>query len=193
MIIAFAADQYGRYGYRWIAAMLRDAGVVVNIPRVRMDLAAGGAEGSGEAAEERPWLRLNDGYRDCLRPLYPNHIWSYYFVEDRTHNGRKDRMLNVIDEFTRECLAIRVILKLRSTDVIDVLSDPVHPAPSDIVLDTAWSSSPWPSASGSPPSEPTPRTSSEAVHGDNWPPESFNEARDESLNGESFTLCNRRR
>ena len=51
------------------------------------------------------------------------HPWSYDFVEDRTHDGRKFRMLNVIDEFTRECLAIRVGRRLRSTDVLDVLSD----------------------------------------------------------------------
>jgi len=50
-------------------------------------------------------------------------VWSYDFVEHRTHDGRKYRMLNVIDEFTRECLAIRVARRLRSTDVIDVLSD----------------------------------------------------------------------
>ena len=53
----------------------------------------------------------------------PITSWSYDFVEDRTHDGRKIRMLNVIDEFTRECLAIRVSRKLNSTDVIDVLSD----------------------------------------------------------------------
>ena len=58
-----------------------------------------------------------------LRPERPNHVWSYDFVEDRTHNGRKFRMLNVIDEFTRECLAIRIDRRLKSTDVIDVLSD----------------------------------------------------------------------
>ena len=72
---------------------------------------------------KRGRLWLNDGSCIRLRPLYPNHIWSYDFVEDRTHNGRKYRMLNVIDEFTRECLAIRVNRKLRSTDVIDALSD----------------------------------------------------------------------
>jgi putative transposase len=58
-----------------------------------------------------------------LRPEHPNHVWSYDFVEDRTHDGRKYRMLNIVDEFTRECLAIRVNRKLNSTDVIDVLSD----------------------------------------------------------------------
>ncbi|GAB4073143.1 hypothetical protein GCM10028812_52900 [Ancylobacter sonchi] len=68
-------------------------------------------------------LWLNDGSRIRLRPEYPNHVWSYDFVEDRTHNGRKFHMLNVIDEFTRECLAIRIDRKLNSTSVIDVLSD----------------------------------------------------------------------
>ena len=50
-------------------------------------------------------------------------MWSYDFVEARTHDGRKIRMLNVIDEFTRECLAIRIARKLNGTDVIDTLSD----------------------------------------------------------------------
>ena len=58
-----------------------------------------------------------------LRPEHRNHVWSYDFVEDRTHNGRRIRMLNIIDEFTRECLAIRIDRKLNSTDVIDALSD----------------------------------------------------------------------
>jgi putative transposase len=68
-------------------------------------------------------LWLNDGSCIRLRPEHPNHVWSYDFVEGRTHNGRKFRMLNIIDEFTRECLAIRIDRKLNSTDVIDVLSD----------------------------------------------------------------------
>jgi transposase InsO family protein len=58
-----------------------------------------------------------------LRPERRNHVWSYDFVEDRTHDGRKYRMLNVVDEFTRESLAIRVRRKLKSIDVIDVLSE----------------------------------------------------------------------
>ena len=68
-------------------------------------------------------LWLNDGSCIRLRPERPNHVWSYDFVESRTHDGRKFRMLNLIDEFTRECLAIRVDRKLNSTTVIDVLSD----------------------------------------------------------------------
>jgi putative transposase len=53
----------------------------------------------------------------------PNHVWSYNFMEDRKHDGRKIRMLNIVDEFTREALAIRVARRPNSTDVIDVLSD----------------------------------------------------------------------
>jgi hypothetical protein len=52
-----------------------------------------------------------------LRPQQRNHVWSYDFVEDRTHEGRKYRMLNVLDEFTHECLAIRVARKLKAIDV----------------------------------------------------------------------------
>ena len=66
------------------------------------------------------------GYRRItamLRSEHPNHVWSYDFVEGRTHDGRRYRMLNIIDEFTRECLAIRIDRKLNSTDVIDALSD----------------------------------------------------------------------
>ena len=58
-----------------------------------------------------------------LRAESPNHVWSYDFVEDRTHDGRKYRMLIIVDEFTHECLAIRIDRRLKSIDVIDVLSD----------------------------------------------------------------------
>jgi transposase InsO family protein len=68
-------------------------------------------------------LRLNDGSCIRLRPEHPNHVWFYDFVEDRTHDGRKFRLLNAVDELTHECLAIRVARKLKATDVIDVLSD----------------------------------------------------------------------
>lgn len=72
---------------------------------------------------KRSRLWLNDASCVRLRPEHANHVWSYDFVEDRTHDGRKIRMLNVIDELTRECLAIRVDRRLKGADVIDVLSD----------------------------------------------------------------------
>src|SRR3954454_21952353 len=76
-----------------------------------------------EKQAKRGRLWLADGSCLRLRAEYPNHVWSYDFVEDRTHDGRKYRMLNVLDEFTHECLAIRVARRLKAVDVIDVLSD----------------------------------------------------------------------
>jgi putative transposase len=120
--IVALATQYGRYGYRRITAMLRAAGWAVNVKRVeRIWRREGLKVPMRQPKKARLWL--NDGSCVRLRPERPNHVWSYDFVENRTHNGRKFRMLNVIDEFTRECLAIRIDRKLKSTDVIDVLSD----------------------------------------------------------------------
>jgi len=116
------ACRYGRYGYRRITAMLRSEGWTVNAKRVeRIWRREGLKVPQKQPKKGRLWL--NDGSCVRLRPEYPNHVWSYDFVEARTHNGRKFRMLNIIDEFTRECLAIRIGRKLNSTDVVDALSD----------------------------------------------------------------------
>jgi transposase InsO family protein len=72
---------------------------------------------------KRKRLWLNDGSRIRLRPERPNHVWSCDFTEDRAHDGRKYRMLNIVDAFTRECLATRIDRKLASTAVIDALTD----------------------------------------------------------------------
>jgi putative transposase len=116
------AEQYGRYGYRRITALLRSSGWVVNTKRVERIWRREGLKVPAKQPK-RGRLWLNDGSCVRLRPERPNHVWSYDFVEDRTHDKRKFRMLNVIDEFTRECLTIRVARKLKATDVIDVLSD----------------------------------------------------------------------
>jgi putative transposase len=116
------AIRYGRYGYRRITAMLRSEGWTVNVKRVeRIWRREGLKVPQKQPKKSRLWL--NDGSCIRLRPERPNHVWSYDFVEGRTHEGRKFRMLNVIDEFSRECLSIRIARKLNSTDVIDVLSD----------------------------------------------------------------------
>ncbi|MFK0167159.1 IS3 family transposase [Rhizobium sp. NPDC090279] len=120
--ITALALQYGRYGYRRITAMLHQAGWIVNVKRVERIWRREGLKVPYKQPK-RGRLWLNDSSCIRLRPEYPNHVWSYDFVEDRTHNGRKIRMLNVIDEFTRECIAIRVERKLKAVDVIDVLSD----------------------------------------------------------------------
>ena len=120
-IIALATT-YGRYGYRRITALLWAAGWVVNVKRVeRIWRQEGLKVPSRQPRKGRLWL--NEGSCVRLRPERLNHVWSYDFVEGRTHDGRKFRMLNVIDEFSRECLVIRIGRKLKSTDVIDVLSD----------------------------------------------------------------------
>jgi putative transposase len=117
------ARQYGRYGYRKIAELLRStAGWIVNDKRVERIWRREGLKVPAKQPK-RGRLWLNDGSCIRLRAERPNHVWSYDFVEDRTHDGRKYRMLNVIDEFTHECLAIRVQRQLKAVDVIDVLSD----------------------------------------------------------------------
>ena len=113
------ATRYGRYGYRRIAALLREAGWVVNVKRVERIWRQEGLKVPAKQPK-RGRLWLNDGSCVRLRPERPNHVWSYDFVEDRTHNGRKFRMLNVIDEFTRECLCIRIDRKLRSLSLIHI-------------------------------------------------------------------------
>ena len=120
-ITALAAT-YGRYGYRRITALLHQAGWSVNAKRVQRIWRREGLK-VPQKQPKRGRLWLNDGSCVRLRAERPNHVWSYDFVEDRTQDGRKFRMLCVIDEFTREALAIRVKRKLNSTDVLETLAD----------------------------------------------------------------------
>ena len=102
-IIALAR-QYGRYGYRKVAELLRtQVGWVVNDKRVERIWRREGLKVPPKQPK-RGRLWLADGSCIRLRAAYPNHVWSYDFVEDRTHDGRKYRMLNVVDEFTHECI-----------------------------------------------------------------------------------------
>jgi putative transposase len=126
------ASKYGRYGYRRITALLRNEGWIVNHKRVQRIWREEGLK-VPQKQPKRGRLWLNNGSIVRLKPLFPKHVWSYDFVQDRTHNGVKFRILNVIDEFTRECLAVKVARSLTSHDVIDVLTDlfiergvPVH-------------------------------------------------------------------
>ena len=138
------ARQYGRYGYRKIAALLRStAGWVVNDKRVERIWRQEGLK-VPQKQPKRGRLWLNDGSCIRLRAERRNHVWSYDFVEDRTHEGRKYRMLNVVDEFTHECIAIRIERKLKSIDVIEVLANLFITQPCIEALDeailprTAW-------------------------------------------------------
>jgi transposase InsO family protein len=113
---------YGRYGYRRITTLLRQAGWVVNRKRVeRIWRREGLKVPRRQLKRSRLWL--NDGSCVRLRPERANHVWAYDFVEDRTHDRRKFRILCVVDEFTREALAIKVDRKLNSADVIETLAE----------------------------------------------------------------------
>lgn len=115
------AGQYGRYGYRRVTSLLQTEGWRVNHKRVERIWREQGLK-VPKKQPKRKRLYLNDGSCIRLRPLFPNHVWSYDFVSDRLSNGKKIRMLTVIDEYTRKCLTIRVDYQLKSDDVIDVLS-----------------------------------------------------------------------
>ena len=114
------ASQYGRYGYRRITALLRTEGWHVNAKRVQRIWRR---EGLKVPQKQPKRLWLNDGSCIRLRPCWPNHVWSYDFVMDRTHDGRKFRMLTVIDEFTRRCMAVVVERRLNSDNVLHCLTE----------------------------------------------------------------------
>jgi transposase InsO family protein len=112
---------YGRYGYRRITALLRNEGWRVNHKRVwRIWRQAGLKVPQRQPKRGRLWL--NDGSCVRLRPEHKNHVWTYDFVFDRTHNGCPLKMLTVVDEYSRESLAIEVARRLTSKDVIRVMA-----------------------------------------------------------------------
>jgi len=115
------ASQYGRYGYRRVTALLRAEGWHVNHKRVERIWRREGLK-VPDKQPKRGRLWFNDGSCIRLRPGWRNHVWAYDFVQARTHDGRAFRMLTVIDEFTRACLAIVVARRLRSDDVLEVLA-----------------------------------------------------------------------
>jgi transposase InsO family protein len=120
-IIALASE-YGRYGYRRITVELRKAGWPVGKDRVQRIWRR---EGLKVPQKQKPRGRLwfNDGSCVRLRPERANPVWAYDFVSASTHDGRTLRLLVLIEEYTRECLAIRVATRLGSYEVIETLAD----------------------------------------------------------------------
>jgi transposase InsO family protein len=116
------ASEYGRYGYRRVAALLRWQGWHVNHKRVERIWRREGLK-VPHTQPKRARLWLNDGSCLRLRPRHRHHVWSYDFVMDRTHDGRAFRMLTVIDEYSRECLAIRTERKQNQETVLETLAD----------------------------------------------------------------------
>jgi len=182
------ASEYGRYGYRRITALLNQTGWKVGKDRVQRIWRR---EGLKVPAKQKPRGRLwlNDGSCIRLRPEEPNHVWSYDFVHDRTHDGRSLRLLTLIDEFTRQCLAIGVARRLSSHDVIETLGEcmlkygvPEHVRSDNGAEMTAKRVRKWLQTLGAKPLFIEPGSPWE-----NGYCESFNgKLRDECLNGEIF-------
>lgn len=116
------AKEYGRYGYRTITSLLNQEGWSVGKDRVYSIWREEGLK-VPEKQPKRARLWLADGSCIRLRPEKRNHVWSYDFVADTTRDGRPFRILNIIDEYTRECLASYVARRIRSQDVILILAD----------------------------------------------------------------------
>ncbi len=116
------AVDYGRYGYRRITALLQMEGWKVNHKRIERIWRAEGLK-VPQRQPKRRRLWLNDGSCIRLRPEHPDHVWSYDFVQHYTHDGRKFRILTILDEYTRQCLAIDVERRLNRESVLDRLTD----------------------------------------------------------------------
>ena len=130
------ASEYGRYGYRRVTALLQAAGWQVGKDRVQRIWRR---EGLKVPSRHRPRSRLwlNDGSCVRLRPLHRNHVWSFDFVQAQTHDGRSLRILTLIDEHSRACLALKVARRINSVGVIEALADAMclHGIPEHIRCD----------------------------------------------------------
>ena len=116
------ATCYGRYGYRRVTALLRHEGWRVNHKRVERIWHREGLK-VPKKQPKRGRLWLNDGSCIRLRPTHKDHVWSYDFIHERTREGRAFRIISVIDEYTRECLALRAERRQTSLKVLEVLDD----------------------------------------------------------------------
>ena len=116
------ATQYGRYGYRRITALLRREGWRVNHKRIERLWRREGLK-VPHKQPKRGRLWLNDGSCLRLRTERRDRVWAYDFVHERTHDGKALRLLTIVDEYTRQCLAIDVARRLNSDNVLERLAD----------------------------------------------------------------------
>jgi transposase InsO family protein len=116
--IKVLSEKHPRYGYRRITALLRREGNEVNgkrVQRVRR------MEGLQVNKKQRRMRRVGQSTAQRQRATHRGHVWSWDFVEDQTERGTRFRVLTLIDEFTRECLAVHVAWSIRAVDVITVV------------------------------------------------------------------------
>jgi len=116
------AAQYGRYGYRRVTALLWQEGWKISPSRVERIWKQEGLK-VPQKQPKRGRLWLNDGSCVRLRATHKNHVWSWDFVMDRTDDGRVIKILTLIDEYTKEALAVYPARRIRANDVIDILAD----------------------------------------------------------------------
>ena len=114
--------QHPRFGHRRIRILLQQEGWKVNRKRIYRLWVAEGLKVPRKVRKKRAVGTKASG---CVRRQaeYKNHVWTWDFIFDRTANGRSIKILSIVDEFTRECLALPVSRKLKSTEVLDVLAD----------------------------------------------------------------------
>lgn len=116
--IVALSQQHPRYGYRRITALLRRDQWSVNpkrVQRVRRQ------EGFKVSKRQRKMRRQGQSTAVRQRATRPNQVWSWDFVEDQTERGSRLRMLTLLDEYTRQCLAVHVAWSIRAVDVITVV------------------------------------------------------------------------
>jgi len=121
-IIIYLVANFGHVGYRMVTRVMKGMGIEINHKRVyRIWREEGLKRPTKQTKKAR--ITLNDGSCVRLRAMYKNHVWSYDFMHERTMDGRAVRILNIIDEHTRECLASIPSRSFKSKDVIEILAD----------------------------------------------------------------------
>ena len=114
------AKQYGKYGYRKVTGLLRTEGFHVNHKKVERLWREEGLQIPQRHKKKKRLYHHNDSVVR-LRSKHAHHIWAIDFVHDKLSNGQPYKMLTVIDEYTRQALAIHTDFKINSNDVIDVI------------------------------------------------------------------------
>ena len=111
-----------RFGYRRIAALLRREGWRANPKRIYRLWRQEGLKVPNKKRKRRS-LGVSENACHCRRAERPDHVWTWDFIFDRTTSGSALKWLSVVDEFTRECLCLKVARGITSEDVIDALAE----------------------------------------------------------------------
>lgn len=117
------SEDHPRYGYRRITVLVRRKGELINAKRVQRVRRHHGLQ---VRKKQRKMRRTGLSTAQRQRAIHANHVWSWDFVEDQTENGTRFRILTLIDEFTRECLAMHIAWSIRAVDVITVIEGAIE-------------------------------------------------------------------